>query len=204
MKLVTVAAAALNQTPLDWNRNRDNIVCAIERARARLAALRVPGAWDAASLADLGHAVGYQPARPARLLVRQGAGHRLTPLSDIVRFSAADGVVYAHTSSSTPIVDYTLADLEARARRDLSTDDPAAITVERRVSLRFTRQVHALPIVLEGEHVDADALAAQFRREYERLVGAGTAFASAGVELVAVAVEARAPVVAFRGHGETA
>ena len=34
MKLVTVAAAALNQTPLDWNRNRDNIVHAIERARA--------------------------------------------------------------------------------------------------------------------------------------------------------------------------
>lgn len=33
MKLVTVAAAALNQTPLDWNRNRDNIVLAIERAR---------------------------------------------------------------------------------------------------------------------------------------------------------------------------
>jgi NAD+ synthase (glutamine-hydrolysing) len=34
LKLVTVAAAALNQTPLDWNRNRDNIVRAIERARA--------------------------------------------------------------------------------------------------------------------------------------------------------------------------
>ena len=93
---------------------KERLARAIERARARLAALRVPGAWDAASLADLGHAVGYQPARPARLLVRQGAGHRLTPLSDIMRFSAADGVVYAHTSSSTTIVDYTLADLEAR------------------------------------------------------------------------------------------
>jgi NAD+ synthase (glutamine-hydrolysing) len=34
LKLVTVAAAALNQTPLDWNRNRDNIVLAVERARA--------------------------------------------------------------------------------------------------------------------------------------------------------------------------
>jgi hypothetical protein len=89
----------------------------------------------------------------------------------------------------------TLADLEARARRDITTDDADTITVERRVSLRFSRQVHALPIVLEGA-LDADALAERFRHEYERLVGAGTAFASAGVELVAVAVEARAPVVA--------
>ncbi|MEO5838444.1 MAG: hydantoinase B/oxoprolinase family protein [Acidimicrobiales bacterium] len=90
----------------------------------------------------------------------------------------------------------TLADLEARARRDITTDDADTITIERRVSLRFTRQVHALPIVLEQSDVlDADALAEQFRHEYERLVGTGTAFASAGVELVSVAVEARAPVV---------
>ncbi|MCH8047228.1 MAG: NAD(+) synthase [Planctomycetes bacterium] len=34
MKLVKVAAAALNQTPLDWDRNAANIVSAIERARA--------------------------------------------------------------------------------------------------------------------------------------------------------------------------
>ena len=93
----------------------------------------------------------------------------------------------------------TLADLEARARRDITTDDADAITVERRVSLRFTRQVHALAIVLDdtvsANDIDASALAARFRHEYERLVGAGTAFASAGVELVSVAVEARAPVV---------
>ncbi|TML07783.1 MAG: hypothetical protein E6G39_19035, partial [Actinobacteria bacterium] len=93
----------------------------------------------------------------------------------------------------------TLADLEARARRDITTDDADAITVERRVSLRFTRQVHALAIVLDdtvsSNDIDASALADRFRREYERLVGAGTAFASAGVELVSVAVEARAPVV---------
>ena len=34
MKLVKVAAAALNQTPLDWDRNAANIVSAIEAARA--------------------------------------------------------------------------------------------------------------------------------------------------------------------------
>jgi NAD+ synthase (glutamine-hydrolysing) len=35
MKLVNVAAAALNQTPLDWSGNRDRIVEAIDRARRR-------------------------------------------------------------------------------------------------------------------------------------------------------------------------
>jgi N-methylhydantoinase A len=37
-------------------------------------------------------------------------------------------------------------------------------------------------------------LAHAFRTEYERLVGAGTAFASAGIEVVTIAVEVRAPV----------
>ena len=32
MKLIKVAAAALNQTPLDWNGNRENIVAAIQAA----------------------------------------------------------------------------------------------------------------------------------------------------------------------------
>ncbi|HEX6765890.1 MAG TPA: NAD(+) synthase [Polyangiaceae bacterium] len=35
MKLVKVAVAALNQTPLDWDRNRRNIALAIEAARER-------------------------------------------------------------------------------------------------------------------------------------------------------------------------
>ena len=33
MKLVKVAAAALNQTPLDWEQNREHIVGAIDSAR---------------------------------------------------------------------------------------------------------------------------------------------------------------------------
>ncbi len=35
MKLLKVAAGALNQTPLDWEANRDNILLAIEAARAQ-------------------------------------------------------------------------------------------------------------------------------------------------------------------------
>ena len=35
MKLVKVAAGVLNQTPLDWNQNRDNILQAIETAKSQ-------------------------------------------------------------------------------------------------------------------------------------------------------------------------
>ena len=35
MKLLKVAAGVLNQTPLDWEGNRDNIAKAIEDARQR-------------------------------------------------------------------------------------------------------------------------------------------------------------------------
>jgi N-methylhydantoinase A len=93
-----------------------------------------------------------------------------------------------------------LSDLATRARADVSTGgaSEASMVLEYRVSLRFARQVHALTIVMNGDPADASAasLAASFRSEYERLVGAGTAFASAGVELVGLAVEARAPVTA--------
>jgi N-methylhydantoinase A len=93
-----------------------------------------------------------------------------------------------------------ITELENRSRADVSTGaaSEAAIRFERRLSLRFARQVHSLTIVLDGEPATATAasLSASFRAEYERLVGAGTAFASAAVELVSLAVEARAPVTA--------
>lgn len=93
---------------------RERLAQALERAQARLATMRGAPGWDPVALARLGHALGYQPVRPLRLLVRHGSGHRLVPLSDIVRFSAADAVVHAHTPTGAPIVDYTLAELEAR------------------------------------------------------------------------------------------
>lgn len=93
---------------------KERLARAIERARLRLEARSAANSWDAASLAQMGNAVGYQPSRPARLLVRHGSGHRLTAVRDIIRFAATDGVVYAHTVAGSPIIDYTLADLEAR------------------------------------------------------------------------------------------
>jgi N-methylhydantoinase A len=84
--------------------------------------------------------------------------------------------------------------LESTARAAVDADAPGATRVERRISLRFARQVHSLSIVI-GDELEAATLSATFRAEYERLVGAGTAFASAGIEVVGITVEARAPVV---------
>jgi DNA-binding LytR/AlgR family response regulator len=95
---------------------KERLAAALERARARLAATAAADrpALDAAALQKAGAAFGYTPVVSSRLLVRAGAGHRLTPLQDILRFSAGDGVVYAHTATSAPIADYTLTELEAR------------------------------------------------------------------------------------------
>ena len=84
--------------------------------------------------------------------------------------------------------------LDARARAEVESGSPDTVRVERRINLRFARQVHSLSIVLDGTP-DAATLSATFRAEYERLVGAGTAFASAGIEVVGVTVEARAPII---------
>jgi DNA-binding LytR/AlgR family response regulator len=93
---------------------RERLAQALERARTRLASLRPAPGWEPEALSRLGSALGYQPARPTRLLVRHGAAHRLLPVSDVLRFSAADAVLYAHTRSGSPSADYTLAELEAR------------------------------------------------------------------------------------------
>ena len=86
---------------------------ALERARTRLASTPQP-AWDAAALSTLGVAIGYQPGRAARLLVRHGPAHRLVALQDIIRLTAAEGCVYAHTSTGVTSTDYTISELETR------------------------------------------------------------------------------------------
>jgi two-component system response regulator AlgR len=93
---------------------KERLAAALERARARLARSAERPRLDAGTLQKAGVALGYVPVTPMRLLVRHGAGHRLTPLSEIVRFSAADGVVSAHTAIGAPLVDYTLTELERR------------------------------------------------------------------------------------------
>ena len=138
---------------------RERLAQALERARARLASLKPPSGWAPDALSRLGSALGYQPARPTRLLVRHGAGHRLLLLSEVLRFSAADAVVYAHTISGSPIADYTLAELEARfagafvraSRSDLvnvahierivsNGDGSATLTLSDRTNVRVSRR----------------------------------------------------------------
>jgi DNA-binding LytR/AlgR family response regulator len=87
---------------------------ALERAHARLATLERAGLWSPQSLEKLGDALGHRRAQPARLLVRHGAGHRLLPLGEVIRFAADDGLVYARTKTESPATDYTLAELETR------------------------------------------------------------------------------------------
>ena len=96
---------------------RMRLAQAIERACTRLAETGRPD-WDRGALDRLGSALGHQRSRSARVLVRAGAAHRLLPLSDVARFTAGDGVVYAHTASGQPITDYTLSELEARTGDD--------------------------------------------------------------------------------------
>jgi two-component system response regulator AlgR len=93
---------------------KERLAAALERARARLETRAIRGPVDAAALESAGAAFGYTPGVPSRLLVRHGAGHRLLPLIEILRFAAGDGVVYAHTANSAPIADYTLNELEVR------------------------------------------------------------------------------------------
>jgi len=111
------ALQAFDQQALDYvvkPVRKERLAQALERARGRLAMLQQADRWNAASLERLGSALGYQRVRPARLLVRHGTGHRLLPVRDVMRFSAADGLVHAHTSEGAPVTDYTLGELEAR------------------------------------------------------------------------------------------
>jgi two-component system response regulator AlgR len=93
---------------------KERLAAALERARARLALSAERREIDAATIKEARAAFGYVPTTPARLLVRHGAGHRLIPLEEIVRFAAADAVVHAHIASGAPLVDYSIGELEAR------------------------------------------------------------------------------------------
>jgi DNA-binding LytR/AlgR family response regulator len=93
----------------------DGLRRALGRARERLAAPLLPGI-DAGVLRSLRASVrGDAPRRP-RVLVREGRGHRLVPFEQITRFTAGEGVVYAHLAKNEKrLTDYTLGELEERA-----------------------------------------------------------------------------------------
>jgi DNA-binding LytR/AlgR family response regulator len=111
------ALEAFDQQALDYVLKpvrRERLAQALERARGRLATLERARLWSPGSLEKLGSALGHRRPHPARLLVRQGAGHRLLPLGEVLRFAADEGLVHAHTREGSPVTDYTLVELETR------------------------------------------------------------------------------------------
>jgi len=101
---------------------------AVERARRRLAEAerRDPSPQALREVAARLPA----PAKP-RLLVRSGRGHRLLPLAEIARFSARDGLVYAHGVDGRHLADYTLGELEERtAGRFVRVSRSALVNLE--------------------------------------------------------------------------
>ncbi|MEE9246810.1 MAG: response regulator [Gemmatimonadota bacterium] len=92
----------------------ERLTSAIDRARARLESAAPPRLPNAL-VEQIQEAIAERvPTSRARILVREGAGHRLLAFREITRFTAKDGVVHAHTDSGRYLADYTLSDLEAR------------------------------------------------------------------------------------------
>jgi DNA-binding LytR/AlgR family response regulator len=95
---------------------RERLAQAIAKAERRLAeratVTRVTAEMAARLEASLGRGGSHRP--PRRLLVRHQAGHRLLAVSEVGRFVAAEGVVYAVAGQAQHLVDDSLDDLERR------------------------------------------------------------------------------------------
>lgn len=99
-----------------------------------------------------------------------------------------------------PLDDFvaTLDELERAARAEFADGDATPV-VERRVGLRFARQIHRIDVPIPaGELTEAAVAAAEaeFRSRYETVIGRGASGSAGLVEIVSVAAEARvaAPV----------
>jgi DNA-binding LytR/AlgR family response regulator len=113
------ALAAFDYQALDYvvkPVRKERLARALERARDRMAT--VPPALAGVSLDAIGTALGHTRVRPARVLVRDGAGHRLLAVRDVLRFNAGDGLVRAVTARESAATDYTLGELETRLGSD--------------------------------------------------------------------------------------
>ncbi len=89
-----------------------------------------------------------------------------------------------------------LGELEAQARSEFD-GLVGTLVVERRVGLRFARQIHRIEVAIPSGRLDEAAIAdaeAEFRARYERIVGRGASGSAKAVELVSVGAEARIAV----------
>jgi DNA-binding LytR/AlgR family response regulator len=90
----------------------DRLKTALGRAQRRMSSDRRPD-LSADLIARLTAAIG-ESTRTARVLVNDGAGHRLLPYREIARFIAESGRVVAQTETTSYSCDYTLNELEER------------------------------------------------------------------------------------------
>lgn len=89
----------------------------------------------------------------------------------------------------------TLDELERAARAEFDGGDERP-TIERRVGLRFLRQIHRIDVPIPPGPLTDSVIAeaeAEFRRRYETIVGRGASGSAGLVEIVSVAAEARVP-----------
>ena len=94
--------------PVSLDRLRESI----ERVRQRLE--KESGAALPHDLLErLQRVIGSSDPKP-RLLVRDGLGHRLLPLREVIRFVAEEGGAVAITATGKHGTDYTLSELEPR------------------------------------------------------------------------------------------
>jgi N-methylhydantoinase A len=105
---------------------------------------------------------------------------------------------------AAPLDDYeaALARLETQARAELQgagelmRGSGAVLAVQRRLGLRYLRQIHKLDVPVPDGPLTAAAIAeaeAAFRRNYERIIGRGFNNSATPVEIASVSVEARLP-----------
>lgn len=92
---------------------RERLLQAVDRAQRRLQEPAQDGPSREA-MTKFGAAIGHVPPRPERILVRQGAGHRLVPVAEIERFTSDGGLIQASTAGGAHATDYTLNELEER------------------------------------------------------------------------------------------
>lgn len=75
---------------------------------------------------------------------------------------------------------------------------PGAVEIRRRIGLKFSRQLHRIDIDVPSSLLGSTEIAAAeaaFRARYEQIVGRGSAHAKSMIELAALVVEARMPIV---------
>jgi two-component system LytT family response regulator len=126
---------------------------ALERARQRLEQSRE--SFDRVAL-DRIQAIVARPtaATRPRILVREGRGHRLIALRDIDRFSAGNGLAYAHVGNSRYLSDYNLAEIESRTGGlFVRASRSELVNVERVTGISGLRDGSAILMLKDGTKV---------------------------------------------------